>query len=131
MKRIGTLGWSMLLALVFLPGPERAQGQSNADVARKLEQLNAYPDLIVVNGKIATMDAQLTQVQALAIRNSRIVARGSSDEIRFLAGPQTQVLDAKGRTVLPGLIDTHTHPNSQALEHWLGAEGDFPSQKYN
>ncbi len=131
MKRIGSFGWSILLALVFLMGPVTVQGQSLADMTKKLERLNAYPDLIVVNGKIATMDAQLTQVQAMAIRNSRIVARGSNDEIRFLAGPNTELLDAKGRTVLPGMIDLHTHPNSQGLAHWLGAEGDFTSKKYN
>ena len=131
MKRIGSFSWLILSALVLLLGPGRAQGQSLADMTKKLERLSAYPDIIVVNGRIATMDAQLTQVQALAIRNSRILARGSNDEIRFLAGPKTQVLDAKGRTVLPGMIDTHTHPNSQAIEHWLGAEGDFTSKKYN
>ena len=131
MKRIAFLNCSVLVALVFLLVPGRAQGQSVADLMRKLERLQAYPELIVVNGKISTMDERLTEVEAMAVKNSRILALGTNDEIRFLVGPNTEVLDAKGRRVLPGLIDGHTHPHLWAVEHWLGAEGDFTSQKYN
>lgn len=109
------------LSLIFLG---QGEAQSQGDFQRKLEQLNAYPDLIVVNGKIVTMDERVTQVQAMALKNSRILALGTSDQIRFLAGPKTEVLDAKGRVVLPGLIDGHTHPHMWATEHYLGAEGD-------
>ena len=98
---------------------------------RKLDRLNAYPELIVVNGKISTMDAGLTEVEAMAVKNNRILELGTNDEIRFLAGPNTKVLDAKGRRVLPGLIDGHTHPHLWAVEHWLGSEGDFAAKKYN
>jgi predicted amidohydrolase YtcJ len=131
MKRIATVCWPILLALSSLLDARMAQGQSLADMATKLERLKAYPDLIVVNGRIATMDAQLAQVQAMAIRNSRILALGSNEEIRALTGPNTEVLDAKGRTVLPGMIDTHTHPHAWAIQHWLGAEGDATARKYN
>ena len=131
MKRIGFLSWSILVALVLLLVPGRVQGQSAADLTRKLELLQAYPELVVVNGKIATMDEQLTEVEAMAVKNNRILALGSNDEIRFLAGPNTEVLDAKGRRVLPGLIDGHTHPHMWAVAHWLGAEGEFTSKKYN
>lgn len=131
MKRIEFSGSWILLALLFALGPGKVQGQSVTDLTTKLEQLNAYPDLIVVNGKIATMDGQLTQVQAIAVKNGRILARGNNNEIRFLAGPKTEILDAKGRTILPGLIDGHAHPHRRGIEHWLGAEGDFTSKKYN
>ena len=113
----------------FLVSPARAQ--SGADAARLLERLNAYPDVVVVNGNIHTMDAGLSQVQAMAIRNQRILALGTTAEIRALAGPKTETLDAKGRTVTPGLIDSHTHPHVWAVEHWLGAEGDSSAKKYN
>ncbi|MBI4459918.1 MAG: hypothetical protein HY648_07650, partial [Acidobacteria bacterium] len=119
------------LALMLLFLPIRMQGQSAADLTKKLEQLKAYPDLIVVNAKIYTIDSGMTQAQAMAVRGSRILAIGTNDQIRFLAGPTTEVVDAKGRAVLPGLIDSHTHPHLWAVEHWLGAEGDFSAKKYN
>src|SRR3989304_1209991 len=118
-------------ALVLALFAEKGQAQSAADWTRKLERLNAYPELIVVNGKISTMDASNREVQAMAVKSSRILALGTNDEIRFLAGPKTEVLDAKGRRVLPGLIDGHTHPHIWAAEHWLGTEGDFTSKQYN
>jgi predicted amidohydrolase YtcJ len=67
------------------------------------------PDTVLVNGKIVTVDDQFRVVQALAIKDSRIVAVGSSAEIRKLAGAGTRILDVKGRTVIPGLIDNHSH----------------------
>jgi predicted amidohydrolase YtcJ len=131
MKKTSIFCELILFVFVFLVNPGVSPGQSTAELTKKLEQLNAYPDLVVVNGKIATMDAQNTQVQALAIKNHRIISRGSNDEIRFLAGPKTIILDAKGRVVLPGMVDTHTHPQSYTAQHWLGAEGEFTSKKYN
>ena len=119
----------LALAVFMLTG--KIYGQSSADLAKKLDVLKAYPDLIVVNGKISTIDARNTEVQAIAVRSGRIVAAGTNDEVRFLAGPKTEVLDAKGRRVLPGLIDGHTHPHLWAVAHWLGAEGDATSKRYN
>lgn len=67
------------------------------------------PDLIIVNGMIVTMDALTPRVEALAVRHGRVMALGSTDEIQALAGPQTEIVDAGGRLVLPGLQDTHIH----------------------
>ncbi len=131
MKRIASFSVWILLVLSFLYVSERAQGQSAADLSRKLQRLQAYPEIIVVNGKISTIDERMTEVEAMAVKNNRILALGTNDEIRFLAGPNTEVLDAKGRRVLPGLIDSHTHPHLWAVEHWLGAEGDFAAKRYN
>ncbi|MEQ1774131.1 MAG: amidohydrolase family protein, partial [Burkholderiales bacterium] len=66
-------------------------------------------DTILVNGKIVTVDDRFTIAQALAIKNQRVVATGSNADIRKLAGANTKVIDAKGRTVIPGLIDNHSH----------------------
>ncbi len=66
-------------------------------------------DTIVVNGKIITVDDRFTITQALAIKNQRIVATGSNADIRKLADANTKVIDVKGRTVIPGLIDNHSH----------------------
>ncbi|MBI1955403.1 MAG: amidohydrolase family protein [Acidobacteria bacterium] len=84
-----------------------------------------------MNGKISTMDASNREVQALAVKSNRIIAVGMNNDIRFLAGPNTEVLDAKGRRVLPGLIDGHTHPHLWAVEHWLGGVGDATAKRYN
>lgn len=102
---------------IFLP--VLIYGQNAAQLQRKLDRLNAYPDLIVFNGQIATVDGNETLVQAMAIKNRRILALGTNDEIRFLAGPRTEMLDVKGRTVLPGLSEVHDHVHTFAELHWL------------
>ena len=66
-------------------------------------------DLLLVNGKIVTLDAASQVAEALAVENGRIAATGSSEELRKLAGPATKVIDLGGRTVIPGLIDSHIH----------------------
>ena len=65
--------------------------------------------LVLLNGRIATLDAEGRVVEALAARDGRIVAVGSNKEVARCAGGWTQVIDLGGRTVLPGLIDVHTH----------------------
>ncbi len=67
------------------------------------------PDTILINGKILTVDAQFSVRQALAIRDDKILAVGSNAEVRKQAGPKTRVIDLQGRTVIPGLIDSHIH----------------------
>jgi hypothetical protein len=67
------------------------------------------PDSILVNGNIATMDARRSTVQALAVVNGLILAVGDDDTMRAMAGGNTQVVDLRGRTVTPGLIDAHCH----------------------
>jgi len=64
---------------------------------------------IVTHGKILTVDARFAVVEALAIDDGRIVARGTSAEMARYAGPETNVIDAAGATVIPGLIDNHFH----------------------
>ena len=73
------------------------------------------PDLIVHHGKIATVDDKFSVVEALAVRGDRIVAVGSDDDIVKLAGPDTKLVDLHGRTVIPGLCDSHVHATGAAL----------------
>ena len=86
--------------------------------------LISYPDLILYNGKIVTMDdASLnnspgTIVQAMAIRGDRILYLGSNSDVRKYAGPATREIDLKGRTVVPGWIDTHSHMHDHAVQLW-------------
>ena len=67
------------------------------------------PDRILYNGKVLTVDRDFSVASAIAIRGERIIAVGETDEIRPLAGDDTQELDLEGRTVIPGLIDNHIH----------------------
>jgi predicted amidohydrolase YtcJ len=74
-----------------------------------------HPDLILHHGKIITVDKQFSIHQALAIQNGHIFRVGSNEETLETRGPETKVIDLKGKTVLPGLIDSHTHPTGASL----------------
>src|SRR3990172_2854693 len=65
------------------------------------------PDVIFHNGIILTMDDNQPQAQAIAIVGERILAVGTDDEILALKDSSTQVIDLRGRTVMPGFIDSH------------------------
>jgi hypothetical protein len=73
------------------------------------------PDTIYTNGNFLKVDALFGVASAVAVRDGRFVAVGKMDEISALAGPNTVVIDLNGRTVLPGLIDTHAHVESAGL----------------
>src|SRR5262249_34670198 len=73
------------------------------------------PDIVLVNGKIVTVDARSSVQQALAIADGKITALGRDADIRKLAGRETRVIDLGGRTVIPGLIDSHLHAIRAAL----------------
>jgi hypothetical protein len=66
-------------------------------------------DLIVLNANIRTMTARDARAEALAVTKNRIIAIGNNTRIRKLAGPETHVIDAGGKLVLPGFIDAHVH----------------------
>jgi hypothetical protein len=83
------------------------------------------PDIVLVDGKIVTVDAASSLHEALAIRDGKILALGSTAEIRRLAGPATRIVELGGRTVIPGLIDSHMHAVRAALSfstevNWIG-----------
>ncbi|TVP46211.1 MAG: amidohydrolase [Gemmatimonadales bacterium] len=67
------------------------------------------PDLVLVGGTVITVDEATPEAQAVALRDGRILAVGSSDEIRALAGPGTEVIELEGRVVMPGFIEGHGH----------------------
>src|SRR5436190_18700009 len=66
-------------------------------------------DLVVLNGKIVTVNPQSSIVEAAAVREGRFVAVGANSKVKKLVGDRTRVIDARGKTVVPGLIETHVH----------------------
>ena len=109
--------WGFLLVL-FLT----ACGGHEVDFARSLA-VHAPVDLILRNGKIVTVDRAFSIKQAVAVRGGRVITVGSDREMRPLTGPATRVIDLGGRTVIPGLIDSHIHATEAGLSwdaelHW-------------
>ena len=82
-------------------------------------------DIILTQGKIISADAQDKIYQAMAVRDGKIIALGKSKKMQAWKGSQTQVINLKGKVVIPGLIDSHMHAIRAALSystevHWFG-----------
>lgn len=115
----------ILVALIaaLTPGPQTVGGQSppaspspRVPAPRSFGELGqgegrgeGRADLVVVNGRVVTVDAAFSRAEALAVRDGRFVAVGTTAAVRAHVGPATRVIDARGRTIIPGLIDTHVH----------------------
>lgn len=86
-----------------------------AFLALSAPTLAAEPTLILYGGKVVTVNPAFTIAEAIVVEGDRIAAVGRTDDLRKLAGPNTQQIDLAGRTVLPGLIDSHVHPLGAAM----------------
>ena len=86
----------MFFAFVLMPG------------AITLAQ--SVPDVIYYNANIVTLDAKGTTAKAVAVKDGKFLKVGGADEVKQLAGSATRMVDLGGKTVVPGLIDAHTHP---------------------
>src|SRR3989442_14166392 len=76
----------------------------------------AEPNLILHHGRIVTADARFSVHQAIAVTTDRITAVGDNDSVLRLKGPATTLVDLQGKMVLPGLIDSHVHPEAAMTE---------------
>lgn len=101
-----------LLPLLLLPAPVLADA-----------------DLIVRHAKVVTVDGKFSIAQAVAVQDGKVLAVGSDADVLKHKGPKTRVIDAGGKMVLPGLMDSHTHPVSAALSEWKGPLPDPKSIK--
>jgi predicted amidohydrolase YtcJ len=79
----------------------------NFDTEASAQTLSA--DLVILNARVRTMDARQPAAEAVAVLGNRIVATGTTKDIRKLAGARTRIVDAGGRLVLPGFNDSHVH----------------------
>src|SRR4051812_44582325 len=90
-----------LLPLLLLPAP-----------------ILADADLIVHHAKVVTVDAKFSIAEAVAVQDGKIVAVGTDADVLKHRGTKTRVIDAGGKLVLPGLMDSHSHPVGAALSEW-------------
>ncbi|MBK6674441.1 MAG: amidohydrolase [Proteobacteria bacterium] len=93
-------------ALILAAG---AVGLALAGTALAQAPTDSAADLVLVNGDVRTADPAMGRATAFAVRAGRFVKIGSDADVRNLVGPGTQVVDGAGRTVVPGMIDGHTH----------------------
>jgi predicted amidohydrolase YtcJ len=79
------------------------------DIHAQSRQLPAGADVIVINAKIFTNNRGQTEASALAVKNGRIYSVGADADILSLKNSETRIIDARGRRLIPGIIDAHIH----------------------
>ena len=78
-----------------------------------------HADLVILGGNVITVNPVKPRAQAIAVKFGRILAVGQDDELRPLIGTDTRVVDARGKTAIPGLNDAHCHVLSAGRSHFL------------
>lgn len=100
---------------------------STSELSSVIGKALGFPDTVYLNAKVITADKNFSIAQAVAIRGDRFLAVGTSSDIERLVGPDTAVVDLKGSTVLPGLIDTHAHVERAGLLKFVVSLNDVAS----
>jgi len=88
-----------VIALALLGAAHPAVGQQQTGEA----------DMVYKNGLVYTVDGVRSRAQAFALRDGKFLEVGSNDDMKALTGPDTKVVDLKGKIVMPGPVDTHIH----------------------
>ena len=100
--------YGLLTGLFLLVGCGQAMAQQDLPL-----EVLAYADMVLYGGKILTADDSFTIAEAIAIRDGKFLAVENMDRILKMAGPKTRKIDLKGKSVVPGFIETHAH-------NWVG-----------
>jgi predicted amidohydrolase YtcJ len=109
-RLVGGFFMVTLALFLFFEGAASFAQQLPPEVARW-----GYADTVFVNGKVVSMDDKSTSTQvgntyqAIAVKGDKIMKLGSDAQVRSVAGPDTRVFDLKGRTLLPGIVEPHSH----------------------
>jgi hypothetical protein len=106
-NRVVVLLFGLLMALLLVSLPlmtSCARGLSPANIPEE-----QAADLVIYNGKVVTVDKSFSIAQAVAVKGDKIIAVGTDEEIKALVGKNTKVLNLEGKTMLPGINDTHVH----------------------
>jgi predicted amidohydrolase YtcJ len=102
LKSTAPLAFASLLTALLLPAVAPRTAPHG-------HQTTVPANLVIVNGKVVTVDEALPEAEGLAVRGDRIVAIGNSSDLRRFVGPATQLIDLEGRLVIPGFIEGHAH----------------------
>ena len=120
---VKSLVFSLALSSLFLIQVSDSFAQVAPEVAQQ-----GYADTIFIDGKVVSMDDRSISTdvgniyQAIAIKGDRIMKLGTTSQVRAMAGPNTTVLDLEGKTLIPGIIEPHSHMYGGAVQH-LGRLG--------
>jgi len=106
-NRVVVLLFGLLMALLLVSLPLMTSCDRGLSPANIPEEQAA--DLVIYNGKVVTVDKSFSIAQAVAVKGDKIIAVGTDEEIEALVGKNTKVLNLKGKTMLPGINDTHVH----------------------
>ena len=85
------------------------------------------PDYVVLNARVLTIDNNMPQAEAFAVKGDRFVAVGATSDIRNLASSRTEIIDAEGMTITPGFIDAHSHPAGAGVNELVQVNADLRS----
>jgi hypothetical protein len=109
-------GW---LVAVFLITASVSTCRLEAQQAGIPDLVLHYADIVLYNGRVYTANKNFTVAEALAIRDSKFLAVGTTAQVLPLAGPKTRKVDLKGKAVTPGIMQLHTDASSGAMrEYW-------------
>ena len=98
--------------IATVTGPVPVAGQAADSLPPEVVR---YADTILTNGKVFTVDKDFSIREAIAIRDGKVMATGTTAAMQRMAGPNTRKYDLAGRSLIPGIIDTHWHPWKEAL----------------
>lgn len=114
------------LAAGLVPGAERPLA-TDREQASAVSPHSGEPDLLVLNGRVYTMNPVHPRAEAFGVENGRFTAIGLSKDVRNLRTARTQVIDAGGRTIFPGFIDAHSHPAWGGVSELISVNCDLRS----
>lgn len=114
------IGSSSALALAGIGLPSQS---ALAQPLASVQRLSA-PDYVVINARVFTSDPALPQAEAFAVKGDKFLAVGSSADIRNIAAPGTEIIDAEGMFVTPGFIDAHSHPSGAGVNELVQVNAD-------
>jgi len=110
-KSNGRILFLVFIVLCFFCSSDQVTSSASPD---------SQADLVLINGKIITVDSRDSIAQAIAVKGDRILKVGSDSQVKELISTKTRVIDLKGKTVTPGIIDSHIHVLYYGRQFWDG-----------